>query len=173
MDQLATSRYRVESFPNVSRNSGKTSMIAERSIRNETDLIDFAIASFAKCRTTTLMKATSAVEQVYKPVEVHDIRNDHMNTIRNRHKDPILGWGYSMASSQLVSRRIKVTSRICSTNFHPLADLQSGRICETSNIALSIGLYFFYRRTEPRQYCSILLTSVETAYMVTVPISAP
>jgi hypothetical protein len=97
MDQLATSRYRVESFPNVSRNSGKTSMIAERSIRNETDLIDFAIASFAKCRTTTLMKATSAVEQVYmgylvgKPVEVHDIRNDHMNTIRNRHKDPILG----------------------------------------------------------------------------------
>ena len=93
MDQLATSRYRVESFANVSRNPEKISMIVERSIRNETDLIDFAIAGFAKCGTTTLMKTTSAVEQVYmgnlvgKPVEVQDIRKDDMTTFRKRYKD--------------------------------------------------------------------------------------
>jgi len=94
MDHLtATSRYRVETSANVSRNPEKISMIDERSIRNETDLIDFAIAGFAKCGTTTLMKTTSAVEQVYMgnlvgtPREVNDINNDDMDTFRKRYID--------------------------------------------------------------------------------------
>jgi len=53
MDYLmATSRYRVhvESSANISINPEKISMNDERSIRNETDLIDFTIAGFVEKR---------------------------------------------------------------------------------------------------------------------------
>lgn len=181
MDKLPTSRYHVESSANVSSNTDKTSMIVDRSIRNETDLIDFAIAGFAKCGTTTLMKSTSAVEQVYmgnlvgKPVEVHDIKKDDMDTFRKRYKDHQSFFSdgglrllNGFKSPGILESQSSLTNLF---NHYPSIDLVVS--VRHPILHFQSGYNYFYRKeTEPRQYCPILLTSLETVDMVTVPITA-
>jgi len=88
MEDLTKIEHRVES-----RSQNNLKGITKDSIRDDTDLVDFAIGGFAKCGTSTLMRVTSAAPQIYmgkknqtKVGEVHDIRKGLIDEFQDRYK---------------------------------------------------------------------------------------